>query len=142
VGIFDELNKTMKQAQNELKKASIDRQLKDLEQDLSETGKDLSKDAGKIRTSTNQPAGQPASQPLQAQPSPTAGSRIPHKGYGKITTWVKKRYSSRIAGISDPHQMKLELEQITNEACNGLPVKTKKGFLDYLKTQNLEQLLK
>jgi hypothetical protein len=142
MGVFDELNKAMKQAENELKKANIDRQLKDLEQDLSETGKDLSQEAGKARGTTVQPAGKPAAQPVQAQPHPVAGARTPPKGYAKIIAWVKTRYGSRITGISDPRQKKLVLEQITNEACNGLPEKTKKGFLDYLNNQNLEQLLK
>jgi hypothetical protein len=119
----------MKQAQNELKKAGIDRQLKELEQNISQTGKELSEEAGKGRGTTSQPAGQPAARPVEVLTHPAAGTRTPHRGYAKITAWVKTRYSSRIAGIPDPRQTKLVLEQISNEACSGLPVKTKNGFL-------------
>ena len=142
MGIFDELNKTLKQAEKELKEANIDRQLKELEQGLNKAGRDLSQETGKASGTTAQPAGQPAVQPVKASPHPQAGTRTPRTGYAKITAWVKTKYSSRLAGITDPRQKKLALEQITTETCSGLPAKTKNGFLDYLKNQNLEQLLR
>lgn len=143
MGIFDDVNKAMKQAQDELKKADIDKQFKELEQNLSKAGKDLSQEAGKVRGPATQPAGQKSAMPVQAPQNPAAGATgKPHKGYAKLTGWIKTRYSSRISGISDPRQKKLVFDQVTTDACSGLPEKTKKGFLDYLKNQNIEQLLK
>jgi hypothetical protein len=55
---------------------------------------------------------------------------------------MKSRYQGKLAGISDPLQKKLELEQFSAEASSGLSPKAKKGFLEYLKSQNYEQLLK
>ncbi|NMB77973.1 MAG: hypothetical protein GYA23_02620, partial [Methanomicrobiales archaeon] len=47
-----------------------------------------------------------------------------------------------IAAVNDPYQKRTELEQVAAEATSGLSAKAKKGFLDYLKSQNYEQLLK
>lgn len=69
-------------------------------------------------------------------------TRTPHKGYSRITAWMKTRCQGKIAGVSDPYQKNLELEQIAAEATSGLSAKARKGFLDYLKSQNYEQLLK
>ncbi|MFA4823581.1 MAG: hypothetical protein WC593_00335 [Methanoregula sp.] len=55
---------------------------------------------------------------------------------------MKRNYRSKITALSDPYQMKLELEQFSAEACSGMSLKAKKGFLDYLKSQNYEQLLR
>ena len=63
-------------------------------------------------------------------------------GYAKITAWMKRNYKDRISCSGDSFQQALQLEQLTAEACSGLPAKTKKGFLDYLKKQNYEPLLK
>lgn len=84
-----------------------------------------------------------ARSPAQQQKTPAAApSRTPHPGYSRITAWMKTRYKGKIAGISDPYQKNLELEQIAADATSGLSAKAKKGFLDYLKSQNYEQLLK
>jgi hypothetical protein len=84
-----------------------------------------------------------ARSPAPQQKAPAAApARTPHPGYSRITAWMKTRYKGKIAGVSDPYQKNLELEQIAAEATSGLSVKAKKGFLDYLKSQNYEQLLK
>jgi hypothetical protein len=63
-------------------------------------------------------------------------------GYAKITAWIKRRYKDRIPCSGDRLQQGLQLEQLATEACTGLSAKTKKGFMDYLKKQNYEPLLK
>jgi len=63
-------------------------------------------------------------------------------GYAKIAAWMKRSYKDRIACSGDSFQQGLQLEQITEEACSGLSAKTRKGFMDYLKKQNYEPLLK
>ena len=68
--------------------------------------------------------------------------RRPHPGYSRITAWVRTRYRGRISGVADPYQQRLGLEQISAEATAGLSPKARKGFLDYLKSRNYEQLLK
>ena len=80
----------------------------------------------------------PANTPAGGQSVP----RSPHPGYGKIAAWMKRKYKDRIPRSGEPFQQALQLEQLTAEACSGLPAKTKKGFLDYLKKQNYEPLLK
>jgi hypothetical protein len=135
MGLFDDLNKAMKQAEVEIKKSGLDQRMKDLEQGLNKAGKNIDQNL------KNQPSGQAeATTPWQA--TPASGTRQPHPGYAKIVAWVKRKCGSQISGISDPYQKKLELEQISAEACSGLSSKAKKGFLDYLKSQNYEQLLK
>ena len=135
MGLFDDLNKAMKQAEEEIKKSGLDQSMKDLEQGLNKAGKDID------QSLKSQPSGQ--AEPTASQKAtPAAGARQPHPGYAKIAAWVKRKYGSKISGISDPYQKKLELEQISAEACSGMSSKAKKGFLDYLKSQNYEQLLK
>jgi hypothetical protein len=134
MGLFDDLNKAMKQAEEEIKKSGLDQRMKDLEQGLNKAGKDID------QSLKSQPS---AAQPTSPQPSSAAsGTRQPHPGYAKIAVWVKRKYSAQISKISDPYQKKLELEQISADACSGMSSKAKKGFLDYLKSQNYEQLLR
>jgi hypothetical protein len=123
VGIFDDLGKALKQVEDGVKKSDLDRQLKSVEEGLNTAGKDLTMESGKVR-------------------NPAQPARAPHPGYAKITAWVKRKYKARIPGTTDPLQKDLELEQLSAEACSGLSAKTKKGFLDYLKSQHYEQLLK
>jgi len=117
MGIFDEIDKAMKKVEEEVKKADLDRHFKNPGDGINRTGT-------------------PA--PQQAVPA----GRRPHPGYSRITAWMKTRYRKKIDCISDPYQKNLELELIATEACSGLSAKAKKGFLDYLKSQNYEQLLK
>lgn len=131
MGIFDEIDKAMKKVETEVKKADIDRHFRDIGDGLTKAGSEISREIDK------------ASAPKTAQGAAPAPSRAPHPGYSRITAWVKTRYSSRIAGAtSDPYQKRLGLEQVTAEATKGLPAKVKKGFLDYLKSQDYEQLLR
>ncbi len=135
MGLFDDLNKAMKQAEEEIRKSGLDQRMRDLEQGLNKAGKDV--DPGLKNPSSGQPE---ATAPRQV--TPASGTRQPHPGYAKIAAWVKRKCGSRISEISDPCQKNLELEQMSAEACSGLSSKAKKGFLDYLKSQNYEQLLK
>ena len=68
--------------------------------------------------------------------------RAPHPGYTRIAAWVKTTYQGKKTGVSDPYQRRLELELMVSEATRDLPAKTRKGFLDYLKSKDYEQLLK
>ncbi len=120
MGIFDEIDKAMKKVEKEVKKANLDNSFKDLGNGINKAGNNISHEINKATT-----------------PSST-----PHPGYSRITVWMKTRYKGKITGISDPYQKNLELEMIAAEATSGLSAKTKKGFLDYLKSQNYEQLLK
>ena len=132
MGFLDEINNAMKKVEEEVKKAELDRHFKDLEQGINKAG-------------SNAPASDdtsPSPAPHQPVPAPAGSSRSYHKGYSRITAWMKTRYQGKLAGIKDPLQKKLELEQVSAEACSGLSAKAKKGFLDYLKSQNYEQLLK
>lgn len=137
MGIFDELNKTLKQSKIELKEADLDRQLKELNQELGRSGRELSSEAGKRHDTTAQPAARTG--PITTQMADSA--RTSHKGYSNLVAWIKTKYGSRYRAISDPYQQKLVLEQVTADACCELPEKTKKGFLAYLKNQNYKQLL-
>ncbi len=136
MGIFDEIDKAMKKVENEVKKADLDRQFRNLGDGIGKAGSDIS------RGINNVPA------PAESRPADTAGhspapARAPHPGYARITAWVRTRYRSKIDGaLGDPYQKRLELEQMTAEATNGLSAKARKGFLDYLKKQNYEQLLR
>ena len=137
MGFFDEIGKAMKKVEDEVKKADLDKQFRDLGDGLNKAGSDLSKEIDKNRSP---PAAAPAPA-SPAAPAPTSPKR-PHRGYARITRWMKTTYHDKLAGIADPFQKKLELEQISAEATSGLPPKAKKGFLEYLKSQNYEQLLK
>lgn len=134
MGLFDDLNKALRQATDEIKKSGLDQRMKDLEPGLSNTGNNFDPHQ---KSPLSGQAGMTVS-----RMNPTVTIRQPHPGYTKIVVWVKRKFGSAISGISDPYQKKLELEQISAEACSGLSSKTKKGFLDYLKSQNYEQLLK
>ena len=68
--------------------------------------------------------------------------RAAHPGYAKIALWMRRKYKGRIPAGGDAFQKNLELEQLTAEATTGLSAKTRKGFLEYLRAQNYEQLLK
>lgn len=129
MGFFDEIGKAMKKVEDEVKKADLDKQFRDLGDGLNKAGSDLSKEIDKNRS------------PQAAAPVPTSPKR-PHRGYARITRWMKTTYHDKLAGIADPFQKRLELEQIAAEATSGLSPKAKKGFLEYLKSQNYEQLLK
>ena len=123
MGLFDDLGKALKQVENEIKKVEIEQR---------------AKQAG---TGTNQPA------PATAQPTHTSNgrsaTRSPHPGYQKLAAWMKRNYRDRIAtGSKDSFQKGLELEQLAAEACREIPAKAKIGFMDYLKKQNYEPLLK
>jgi len=135
MGLFDDFKKVVQQAEGEIKKSGLDQRLNELEQGLNKTGKDIDQNLKNQSSGTAYP-------PPPSQGTSSAGTRQPHPGYTRITAWVKSKYSPRISGIADPSQKKLELEQMSAEACSGLSPKAKKGFLDYLKSQNYEQLLK
>jgi hypothetical protein len=134
MGIFDEFSKAMKKVEDEVKKADLDKQFRDLGEGINKAGSDLSHELNKPTT----PAGQQAAP--AAAPS-TGSARKPHPGYKRITAWMKTRYQGKIAGITGSSK-NLELEQICAEASSGLSPKAKRGFLEYLKSQNYEQLLK
>jgi hypothetical protein len=142
MGLFDDLGKALKQVEDEVKKSDLDKHLKNVEQGLNKAGKDVSTEINKA-TAPAQPASPAPAAALPAHTS-TARSvpRSPHPGYAKIAAWMKRTYKGRISGATDPLQRNLELEQLSAEACSGLSVKTKKGFMDYLKKQNYEPLLK
>jgi hypothetical protein len=142
MGLFDELGKALKQVEEDVKKSDIDKHLKDVEQSLNKAGKDISTEVDKARA----PAQPAPTAPAETMPAHTpAGrsiSRSPHPGYAKIAAWMKRNYKDRIAGSGDSFQRGLQLEQLTAEACSGLSAKARKGFMDYLKKQNYEPLLK
>lgn len=131
MGFFDEIDKAMKKVEDEVRKADLDKHFKDLGDGINKAGSDLSKEVDKSRT------------PAPQQTAPATGSRRSfHPGYSRITAWMKTTCRGKIAAASDPYRRNLELEQISAEATSGLSAKAKKGFLDYLKSQNYEQLLK
>jgi len=137
MGLFDDLGKAMKKVNDEINRAELGKQVKDLDQGMNKTGHELSAGMKKAQDSSLQKTTAPA--PASAG---SAQTRPPHPGYAKITAWVKRTHGGRISAISDPDQKKIELEQMTAEACSGLSEKTRKGFLAYLKSQNYEQLLR
>lgn len=132
MGFLDDINNAMKKVEEEVKKADLDTHFKNLEQGINKAG---STSQGKSDTS-------PVSATQPSAPDSKTPSRPHHPGYSRITAWMKSRYRGKLAGISDPLQKNLELEQLSAEACSGLSPKAKHGFLDYLKSQNYEQLLK
>jgi hypothetical protein len=135
MGLFDDLNKAVKQAEEEIRKSGLEERMKDLEQGLNKAGKDMD------QSLKSQPSGQ-AEATASSKAMPTAGTRQPHPGYAKIVAWVRRKCGSQFSQLSDPRQKNPELGQISAEACSGLSPKAKKGFLDYLKSQNYEQLIK
>lgn len=141
MGLFDELGKALKQVEEEVKKSDLDRQLKNVEQGLNKAGKDVSAEIDKARA----PSKAATSAQAPAQPANMSGkpaSRSPHPGYQKIAAWLKRNYKDRIPVSGDQYQTGLQLEQLTAEACRGFSAKAKKGFMDYLKKQNYEPLLR
>jgi hypothetical protein len=146
MGLFDDLGNALKKVEDEVKKSGLDKQLKDVEQGLNKAGKDVSTEINKA-TAPSQPTSPAPSAPAAAPASQTSTGRSvprsPHPGYAKIAAWMKRNYKNRITGGSgDNFQQGLQLEQLTAEATSGLPAKAKKGFMDYLKKQNYEPLLK
>jgi hypothetical protein len=142
MGLFDDLGKALKKVEEDVKKSDLDQQLKNVGQGLNKAGRDISTEVDKAR-SPAQPA-QPA-RAAALPPQTPAGhsvSRSPHPGYQKIAAWMKRNYKDRIAGSGDSLQKNLQLEQLTAEACSGLSAKARKGFMDYLKKQNYEPLLR
>ncbi len=137
MGLFDDLGKAMKKVEDEINRAELDKQVKDLDQGMNKRGHELSAEVKAAQDSSSQKTTPPA--PASAG---STSARTPHPGYAKITAWVKRTHGSRISAIADPLRKKTELEQMTAEACSGLSEKTRNGFLAYLKSQDYEQLLK
>jgi len=143
MGLFDDLGKAFKKVEDEVKKSGIEKHIKEIEQGLNKAGNDISTDIDKARA----PAQKTSTPPVSALPAHTStGRSVPRshdKGYAKIAAWVKRNYKDRITTSShDSFQQSIQLEQLAAEACSGLPAKAKKGFMDYLKKQNYEPLLK
>lgn len=142
MGLFDDLGKALKKVENEVKKSDLDKHVKDVEQGLNKAGKDISMEIGKTRVPDQPVTPVP---PVAVSAHTSSGRMVPrasHNGYAKIVAWVKRNYRDRISGSGKNFQQVLELEQLTAEACSGLSAKAKKGFMDYLKKQNYEPLLK
>jgi hypothetical protein len=142
MGLFDDLGKALRKVEDEVKKSDLDKHMKNLEQGINRTGKDISSEINKATApgQTAQPA--PAAAPPRGTAPGDAAKRSPHPGYQKIAAWMKRNYKDRIAGSGAGFDKGLQLEQLTAEACKGLSAKTKKGFMDYLRKQNYEPLLK
>jgi hypothetical protein len=142
MGLFDDLGKALKKVEDDVKKSDLDQQLKNVGEGLNKAGRDISAEVDKAR-SPAQPA-QPAPAAALSPQTPAGHSvpRSPHPGYQKIAAWMKRNYKDRIAGSGDNFQKSLQLEQLTAEACSGLSAKARKGFMDYLKKQNYEPLLR
>jgi hypothetical protein len=138
MGLFDDLGKALKQVEEEVKKSDLDKHLKNVGDGLNKAGKDISAEVNKNRSPDS--SAQASAQPADTQARPA--SRSPHPGYQKIAAWMKRSYKDRIAVSGDPYQRGIQLEQLTAEACRELPAKAKKGFMDYLKKQNYEPLLR
>ena len=145
MGFFDDLGKALKKVEEDVKKSDLDKQLKNVEQGLNKAGKDVSTEIN-AATAPARPASPAPSVPVAAPASqPSTGRSIPHSphpGYAKIAAWMKRNYKSRITASGDNFQQGLQLEQLAAEATSGLPAKARKGFMDYLKKQNYEPLLK
>jgi hypothetical protein len=120
MGLFDDLGKALKKVEDEVKKSDPDKPVKNAGQAITKSGND---------TPANISTGQSA-------------PRSPHPGYAKIAAWMRRNYKDRITGSGGDFQQALQLEQLTAEACSGLSEKTKKGFMEYLKKQHYEPLLK
>jgi hypothetical protein len=145
MGLFDELGKALKKVEDEVNKSDLDKHPKGVEEGLNKAGRDIDADVKKTQAPA-QPASMSSPVPAAALPAHAPTGRTvpqsPHPGYAKITAWMKRKYKGRITGSGDPLQKNLELEQLTAEACSGLSAKTRKGFMEYLKKQNYEQLLR
>ena len=63
-----------------------------------------------------------------------------HPGYSRIALWVRKKYGAKLQ--TGAAEGTAGVAQLVDEATAGLSEKTKKGFLEYLRRQNYEQLLK
>jgi hypothetical protein len=126
MGLFDEFNKALKKVEDEINKAEIDKKINEVETDI------------KKEFTEKPPAASQTGQATAPAPAPA----LPHTGYARITAWVKERYRGKIKPTTDTYHKNLEMEMIATEACAGLSPKAKKGFLNYLKKQNYEQLLK
>jgi len=63
-----------------------------------------------------------------------------HPGYSRIALWVRKKYGAQLR--TGAAEGTAGVAQLAGEATAGLSEKTKKGFLEYLRRQNYEQLLK
>jgi hypothetical protein len=74
--------------------------------------------------------------------SPPDDTHTTLRGYSRICVWLKRKYSAKVTGISDPGRMKGELEKIAGDRMSGIPAKTWAGFLEYLKKQNYQEMLK
>ena len=136
MGLIDNLGKALKNVGDEIKKSDPGKHVKNVEKAPEKAGKGLSTEAGEGRA-PKQSGSEPATTP-SGKPVP----RSPHPGYTKIAAWMKRNYKDRIAGAGESDQRSLQLEQLTAEACSGLSAKAKKGFMEYLKKQNYEPLLK
>jgi len=142
MGLFDDLGKALKQVEDEVKKSDLDKHIKDVGQGLNKAGRDISAEAGKASARKEPASPGPATTLPPDTSTGRSFPRSPHPGYVKIAAWMKRNYKSRITGSGDTFQQGLQLEQLTAEACSGLSGKTKKGFMDYLKKQNYEPLLR
>jgi len=142
MGLFDDLGKALKQVEDEVKKSDLDKHIKDIEQGLNKAGRDISAETGNASAPTEPASPGPATTRPPNTSTGRSPSRSPHPGYVKIAAWMKRNYKDRITGSGNTFQQGLQLEQLTAEACSGLSEKTKKGFMDYLKKQNYEPLLR
>lgn len=115
MGLFDDLGDALKKMSGDLKKADPGRE----GTENSGTG---SKTPDKTRIMKS--------------------GRSPHPGYQKIAAWMRRKYRDRLAGSAHSTQKSLELELLTTEAGAGLSDRVRKGFLEYLKQQDYEPLLK
>jgi hypothetical protein len=87
-----------------------------------------------------QPDRRPAPAGSSYPPAEYSRSRI--RGYSRITAWIKKKYPGKFNNISDPYLLKKDLDTIAGDRMSLIPAKTWAGFLEYLKKQNYEQLLR
>jgi hypothetical protein len=140
MGLFDDLGKALKKVEDEVKKSDLDKHLKNVELGLNKAGKDVSMEINKATTPAQPASPAPAAAPAQTPAGRPA--RSPHPGYQKIAAWMKRNYKDRIAGSGGSSPQGLQLEQLTAEACSGLSAKARKGFMEYLKKQDYEPLLK
>jgi hypothetical protein len=105
-----------------------------------ETSKFCSECGARLINYPIQSAPRPATTASAYSPPEETHSRI--RGYSRICVWLKKKYSGKVTGISDPNRMKGELEKMAGDRRSGIPAKTWTGFLEYLKKQNYQEMLK
>lgn len=137
MGFLDDIGKAFKKVEEEVQKSDLDKHLKNVEEGLNKAGRDISAEAGRARAPAQPAQGQP-----EQKPATGAVPRASHPGYVKIAAWMKRNYQDRISVAGDKYQTRLALEQIAAEATAGIPAKARKGFMEYLKNQNYEPLLK